>query len=91
MSWSRRTNRKRSYWLRGKVLEHVRRLALCHGILVVGRNPAWTSAACLHGSRLGARFSPDGRGDPSRFRCVHCGWTGHANVVAGWNLKRKWD
>ncbi len=90
VSWSRRTNRKRSYWLRGKVLEHVRHLALCHGILVVGRNPAWTSAACLHGSRLGARFSPDGRGDPSRFRCVRCGWTGDANVVAALNLKRKW-
>ncbi len=37
VSWSRRTNRKRSYWLRGKVLEHVWHLALCHGIVVVER------------------------------------------------------
>ncbi len=58
---------------------------------MVERNPAWTSAACPHGSHLGERFSLDGRGYPSRFRCVHCGGTGDANVVAAWNLKRKWD
>jgi transposase len=91
VSWSRRTNRKRSYWLRGQVLRHVRHLALCHGILVVERNPAWTSQACPHCSHLGERFSPDGCGYPSRFRCVHCGWTGDANVVAALNLKQKWD
>ena len=91
LSWSRRTNRKRAYWLRGKVLAHVRHLALCHGILVVERNPAWTSQACPHCSRLGERFSPDGSGYPSRFRCGHCGWTGDANIVAALNLKRKWD
>ena len=91
LSWSRRTNRKRAYWLRGKVLAHVRHLALCHGILVVERNPAWTSQACPHCSHLGERFSPDGRGYPSRFRCGHCGWTGDANIVAALNLKRKWD
>ena len=91
LSWSRRTNRKRSYWLRGKVLAHVRHLALCHGILVVERNPAWTSQACPHCSHLGERFSPDGRGYPSRFRCGHCGWTGDANIVAALNLQRKWQ
>ena len=91
LSWSRRTNRKRAYWLRGQVLAHVRHLALCHGILVVERNPAWTSQACPHCSHLGERFSPGGRGYPSRFRCGHCGWTGDANVVAALNLKRKWD
>ena len=107
LSWSRRTNRKRAYWLRGKVLARVRHLALCHGILVVERNPAWTSQACPHCSHLGERFSPGGRGTaegcaaprrglhlrryPSRFRCGHCGWTGDANVVAALNLKRKWD
>ena len=89
-SWSRRTNRKRSYWLRGRVLGHVRHLAACHGILVVARNPAWTSQACPHCSRLGERFSPDGSGYPSRFRCGHCGWTGDANIVAALNLQRKW-
>jgi len=91
LSWSRRTNRKRSYWLRGKVLERVRHLALMHGILVVERNPAWTSQACPRCNRLGERFSPNGRGYPSRFHCGHCGWTGDANVVAALNLKKKWD
>jgi len=91
LSWSRRVNRKRSYWLRGQVLAHVRHLALCQGILTVERNPAWTSQACPRCSHLGERFSPDGRGYPSRFRCGHCGWSGDANVVAALNLKRKWD
>jgi putative transposase len=91
LSWSRRVNRKRSYWLRGQVLAHVRHLALCHGILTVERNPAWTSRTCPRCSHLGARFSPDGRGYPSRFRCGQCGWKGDANVVAALNLKRKWD
>lgn len=91
LSWSRRTNRKRGYWLRGKVLERVRHLALMHGILVVERNPAWTSQVCPRCSRLGERFSPGGRGYPSCFRCGHCGWTGDANVVAALNLKKKWN
>ena len=91
LSWSRRTNRKRAYWLRGRVLAHVKHLARCHGILVVERNSAWTSQACPHCNHLGERFSPDGRGYPSRFRCGHCGWTGDANIVAALNLKRKWD
>ena len=91
LSWSRRANRKRSYWLRGRVLQHVRHLAACQGILVVERNPAWTSQACPHCSHLGERFSPGGRGYPSRLLCGHCGWTGDANVVAALNLKKKWD
>ncbi|MCL8207485.1 MAG: transposase [Actinomycetia bacterium] len=91
LSWSRQTNRKRAYWLRGQVLRHVRDLALREGILVVERNPAWTSQVCPRCSRLGERFSPNGRGYPSRFRCGPCGWTGDANVVAAFNLKKKWD
>jgi len=91
LSWRRRTKRKRSYGLRGKVLKRVRHLAACHGIVVVERNPAWTSQACPRCSRLGERFSPGGRGYGSRFRCEHCGWEGDANIVAALNLKRKWD
>ena len=90
-SWSRRTNRKRSYWLRGQVLHHVRHLALCNGILVVERNPAWTSQACPQCHRLAERFSPRGTGYPSRLHCGHCGWSGDANVAAALNLKGKWD
>ena len=90
-SWSRRVNRKRSYWLRGKVVQYTEHLALLHGILVVRRNPAWTSRACPRCGHLGERFSPGGSGYPSRLRCGRCGWTGDANVVAALNLKRKWD
>lgn len=91
LSWSRRTNRKRSYWLRGKVLRHTRDLALYHGILVVERNPAWTSQVCPACHRLTERFSPSGAGYPSRLRCGCCGWSGDVNVAAALNLKRKWD
>jgi transposase len=91
LSWSRRVNRKRSYWLRRRVLERVRHLALCQGILTVERNPAWTSQACPRCSHLGERFSPGECAYPSGFRCGHCGWTGDANVVAVLNLKRKWN
>ncbi len=90
-SWSRRTNRKRSYWLRGQIRRHVRDLALRQGILVVERHPAWTSQVCPHCHRLAERFSPGGAGYPSRLRCGGCGWSGDANVAAALNLKRKWD
>ena len=79
------------YWLRGQVLAPARHLALCHGIPLVERNPAWTGQACPYRSHLGERSSPGGRGYPSRFRCEHCGWTGEANIVAAVNLKRTWD
>ncbi|MDA8064424.1 MAG: hypothetical protein M0031_02790 [Thermaerobacter sp.] len=98
LSWSRRTNRKRSYWLRGKVVKYARHLALIHGILVVERNPAWTSRACPKCHRLAERFSPGGAGYPSRLACGHClapGLAGlrhgDANVAAALNLKPKWD
>lgn len=90
-SWSRRTNRKRNYWLRGKVMKHVRDLALREGILTVERNPAWTSQACPRCTHLAERFSPNGSGYPSRLRCEHCGWEGDANFVGAYNLKRKWN
>jgi transposase len=91
LSWSRRTNRKRSYWLRGQIRRHVRDLALRQGILVVERHPAWTSQVCPHCHRLAERFSPGGSGYPSRLRGGGCGWSGDANVAAALNLKRKWD
>ena len=69
----------------------MRDLALREGILVVERNPAWTSQACPKCHRLAERFSPSGTGYPSRLHCGHCGWSGDANVAAALNLKLKWD
>ncbi len=97
LSWSRRVNRKHSYWLRGKVVKFARGLALIHGILVVERNPAWTSRACPKCHRPAERFSPGGTGYPSRLACGHCPAPGlaglrhgDANMAAALNLKRKW-
>ena len=91
LTGSRRTNRKRSYWLRGKVFARVRDLALREGILVVERNPAWTSQACPKCHHLAQRLAPGGRGYPSRLYCGHCGWSGDANVAAALNRKLQWD
>ena len=91
LSWSRRANRKRSYWLRGQVLRHARDLALREGILTVERNPAWTSQACPACHLLAERYASGGVGYPSRLHCGHCGWSGDANVAAALNLKLKWD
>ena len=79
------------HWLRGQVLRHVRDLALREGILVVERNPAWTSQACPACHHLAERFAPGGAGYPSRLHCGHCAWSGDANVAAALNLKAKWD
>ena len=98
LSWSRRTNRKRSYRLRGKVVRYARHLALILGILVVERNPARTSLVCPKCHRLAERFSPGGTGYPGRLACGHCPAPGlaglrhgDANGAAALNLKPKWD
>lgn len=90
---SRRANRKRSYWLRGKIRRYTSDKAIEKGVLTVERNAAWTSAACPRCHRLGERFSlsvtnPANR---ARFECGACGWSGDADVVAAMNLKAKWD
>jgi IS605 OrfB family transposase len=91
---SRRANRRRSYWLRGRIREYTQDAALANGILTVQRNPAWTSQQCPRCHRLGERFS-ESRANPdnkSRFRCLNssCGWTGDADIAASMNLHRKW-
>lgn len=87
-----RQNQKRSYWLRGKIRSYTGDRALVEGILIVERNPAWTSHSCPHCHRLGERFSASttNPANKSRFRCGSCGWTGDADFVAASNLHAKW-
>ena len=93
MGWTRRQNVRRSYWMRGRILEHVRSMALWDGIVVVRRDPAFTSKACPKCGAYGERFSrrASGRGPHHTFRCPACGWEGNADLVGALNLKRKWD
>jgi IS605 OrfB family transposase len=89
---SARSNRRRSYWLRGRIRRYTAEKAIAAGVLTVERNPAWTSQMCPRCQRLGERFSAS-RKNPAhraRFACPACGWQGDAEVVAAFNLKRKW-
>lgn len=93
MGWTRRQNLRRSWWIRGKILEFVREMALWEGILVVRRDPAFTSKACPRCGTYGERFSQraHGRGPRHTFHCPACGWEGNADLVGALNLKKKWD
>jgi IS605 OrfB family transposase len=91
---SKRANRRRSYWLHGRIRKYIADAALASGILKVQRNPAWTSHQCPKCHRLGERFS-ESRTNPAnraRFRCLNqaCRWTGDADIAAALNLHRKW-
>jgi|GEM_PF-2952007 len=90
---SARANRRRSYWLRGKVRSYTADAALARGILTVERNPAWTSTSCPRCHRLGERFSASttNPANKARFQCWHCGWAGDADLVAALNLHLKWE
>ena len=90
---SARANRRRSYWLRGKVRSYTADAALACGILTVERNPAWTSTSCPRCHRLGERFSASttNPANKARFQCWHCGWAGDADLVAALNLHLKWE
>ncbi|CAB1130047.1 conserved protein of unknown function [Candidatus Hydrogenisulfobacillus filiaventi] len=93
MGWTRRQNLRRSWWMRGRILSFTRAMALWEGILVVRRDPAFTSKACPHCGAYGERFSrrTGGRGPRHTFRCPACGWEGNADLVGAINLKKKWD
>jgi|SRR5579875_87713 putative transposase len=90
---SARANRRRSYWLRGKIRSYTGDAALACGILTVERNPAWTSNSCPRCHRLGERFSASttNPANKARFQCWHCGWAGDADIVAALNLHLKWE
>lgn len=58
LAWRRRTNRQRSYQLRGQILRHVRDLAWREDILVVERNPACRCHHVAEGSRQAGSAIP---------------------------------
>lgn len=93
MGWTRRQNVRRSWWMRGRIVEFARSMALWDALLVVQRDPAFTSKACPRCCAYGERFSRrvDGRGPHHTFLCPTCGWEGNADLVGALNLKKKWD
>lgn len=95
--YSRRSNSKRSYWLRGRIFRYTRYKAWEEGIITCRVNPRGTSSTCAHCGSPVARF---GEGEPAEgyrpgaplFQCLNpeCGKRGNADLNAcqniGWRL-----
>ncbi|MCL4319097.1 MAG: zinc ribbon domain-containing protein [Firmicutes bacterium] len=90
MSRSGRKNHKRAYWLRGKIMKWVRDLAFREGILIVERNPAYTSQMC---PQCPADYRSVGVRVKHTFTCAnpHHSYVADADFVGMMNLYRKWS
>jgi len=89
--YSRRSNTKRAYWLKGKIQDFTGYKAKEHRILVSIVNPRNTSRNCFYCDEQVSRYKdvPDGYtvGAPL-FLCSN-GHKGNADVNASWNIGKK--
>jgi putative transposase len=90
--YSKRSNEKRTYWLKGRIVQYARYKAWEHGILTCQVSPAFTSQDCANcGQRPVARYAegqaPLGYqpGAPL-FLCPACFKRGHADRNASLNI-----
>ena len=74
-------NRRLSGWMRGYLQERIRYKAKKHGIEVSEVNPAHSSREC---PRCHCTDKKKRQGDV--FKCSHCGYHGHADLVAALNI-----
>lgn len=74
-------NRRLSGWMRGYLQERIRYKAKKHGIEVSEVNPAHSSREC---PRCHCTNKKNRQGDV--FKCSHCGYHGHADLVAALNI-----
>ena len=74
-------NRRLSGWMRGYLQERIRYKAKKHGIEVNEVNPAHSSREC---PRCHCTDKKNRQGDV--FKCSHCGYHGHADLVAALNI-----
>ena len=74
-------NRRLSGWMRGYLQERIRYKAKKHGIEVREVNPAHSSREC---PRCHCTDKKNRQGDV--FKCSHCGYHGHADLVAALNI-----
>ena len=89
--YSKRSNTKRAYWLKGKINDYTSYKALEHGILTSVVNPRNTSRDCFYCDEKVSRYKdvPEGYtvGTPL-FQCPN-GHRGNADVNASWNIGKK--
>ena len=77
----KKSNRRLSGWMRGYLQERIRYKAKKHGIEVSEVNPAHSSREC---PRCHCTDKKNRQGDV--FKCSHCGYHGHADLVAALNI-----
>jgi putative transposase len=89
--YSRRSNIKRAYWLKGKIQKFTRYKAKEHSIIISIVNPRNTSRNCFYCDEQVSRYKdvPNGYtvGAPL-FQCPN-GHKGNADVNASWNIGKK--
>ncbi len=81
-TFSRTHNRRLSHWQYAYAVDLLQRYYEEHGVRLERKNPAYTSQYC-HKCRRWDRRNRSG----DRFRCMHCGYTAHADRNAAYNLE----
>jgi IS605 OrfB family transposase len=90
--YSKRSNEKRAYWLKGRIVKYARYKGWEHGLLTCMVSPAYTSQNCSKcGQRPVARYAEgqapiDYHPGAPLFICFHCFKRGHADRNASVNV-----
>jgi IS605 OrfB family transposase len=80
--FSRRTNRLLSFWHYARVIGRLRQTCEELGIQLELKSPWKTSQRCPACGKIDKRNRRD-----TEFRCVHCGFEEHSDIVGALNLK----
>jgi putative transposase len=81
---SKKSNRKLSNWLRGKIQDRIAFKALAEGFRHEQVNPAYGSQSCPH-----CEFVDHRNRKEDRFQCLHCGHEDLSDRVAAMNYARR--
>jgi IS605 OrfB family transposase len=81
----KKTNRKLSSWLKGKLQDRIAFKALAEGFRHEQVNPAYGSQSCPH-----CEFVDQRNRKEDRFQCLHCGHEGQSDRIAALNYARRW-
>ncbi len=89
--YSKRSNTKRAYWLKGKIHEYTRYKALERSILISIVNPKNTSRDCFYCNEKVSRYNniPGGYTVGTPLYLCPNGHRGNADVNASWNISKK--
>jgi len=81
-TFSRRLNRRLSHWLYASIARRLEQYCEEYGVRLEKKDPYKTSQYCRSCGKWDRR---NRRGD--RFKCVHCGYSDHADHNAAHNLE----